>query len=79
MTPSVLAQALFTSCLQPSQHPTPAEITAAIEAELRRRGGGTGCAALVAAEYGDHPEAASARMRWALALTSARGVLVGSA
>ena len=79
VTPSMRAQALFASCLQPSEHPTPDQVTAAVRHELRRRGGAVGCAAAVAAEYGEHPEAAAARMRWALAMTVTRGVLAGTA
>jgi len=44
----------------------PAEVTAAVAAALASHGGSPGCAARVAAEYGDHPETASARMQWAL-------------
>jgi hypothetical protein len=33
----------------------------------------------MAAEYGEHPETAAARMRWALAVVSASGVLTGAA
>jgi hypothetical protein len=62
-----MAEALFLSELQPSQHPTPAQDAAAIEAGLRHRGP-AGCAAAAAAEYGEHPETAAPRMRWALRL-----------
>jgi uncharacterized membrane protein len=68
MTRTVRAEALFASDLQPSDLPTAAAVAAAVHATLRNRGGATGCAAAVAAEYGDHPETAPARMRWALAL-----------
>lgn len=61
MTRSSLAQALFASALQPSQHPTAAQVRAAIEAARR-----ADCAAQVAQEAGDHPETYAARMRWAL-------------
>lgn len=61
------AEALFLSDLQPSQHPTPEQVANAIEASLRRWGS-PGCAAAAAAEYGEHPETAPARMRWALQL-----------
>jgi hypothetical protein len=35
--------------------------------------GGAGCAGLVAQEFGDHPEAAAARMRWARATVAILG------
>lgn len=63
------AEALFLSDLQPSQHPTPDEVASAIEACLRRWGT-AGCAAAVAVEYGDHPDTALRRMRWALDLST---------
>jgi hypothetical protein len=63
------AQALFVSHLQPSQQPQGDEVAAAIEDSLRRWGAG-GCAAAAAAEYGDHPDTAASRMRWALAVTA---------
>lgn len=61
------AEALFLSDLQPSQHPTPDQVAAAIEAGLRQWGP-LGCAAAAAAEYGEHPDTAPTRMRWALQL-----------
>jgi hypothetical protein len=79
MTLTVRAQALFASCLQPSDRPTPAQVADAIIDSLRGNGGVAGCVATVATEYGDHPEAAAARMRWALALASASGVFAGAA
>jgi hypothetical protein len=68
MSRTVRAEALFVSDLQPSQGPTASQVAAAVLASLRARGGASGCAAAVAAEYGEHPEIAVARMRWALAL-----------
>lgn len=59
------AEALFLSDLQPSQHPTPDQVDLAIEACLRERGP-AGCAAAAAEEYGEHPDLAAVRMRWAL-------------
>jgi hypothetical protein len=61
------AEALFTSSLQPSQHPSVTQIVTAIRSSLREHGGSGGCAGACAAEFGEHPETASARMRWALA------------
>jgi hypothetical protein len=66
MEQTVRAEALFLSDLQPSQCPTSEQIAAAVEAALRRLGS-VGCAAATAAEYGEHPDTAPARMRWALA------------
>jgi hypothetical protein len=65
------AEALFASYLQPSDRPTGAQVDRAIHTSLVVRGGAAGCAAVMAAEYGEHPEAAALRMRWALALASA--------
>lgn len=60
------AEALFLTHLQRSDSPSPAEIKQAIRTALRRHGGTRNCAALVAAEFGDHPETAVARMQWVL-------------
>jgi hypothetical protein len=67
------AEALFLSDLQPSQHPTPDQVAAAVEAELHR-GTRTGRAAAVAAEYGEHPDVAPARMRWALGVLATQAI-----
>ncbi|MDT4988981.1 MAG: hypothetical protein QOI74_3075, partial [Micromonosporaceae bacterium] len=71
VTRTVQAQALFASCLQPSDRATPAALARAIRDSLRGHHGAAGCAAVVAAEYGDHPDMAAARMRWALAAVRA--------
>jgi hypothetical protein len=63
MSVSELAQILFASQLQASAHPTPEEIRDAI---IRLQGCADDCAACVAQEAGDHPEAYAARMLWAL-------------
>jgi hypothetical protein len=68
------AQALFLSHLQPSQQPTPAQVASAIEATLRRYGVAE-CAAATAAEYGEHPDTAPSRMRWALAASARLGAV----
>jgi hypothetical protein len=70
MPPSTVADALFASSLQPSEHPTVVGIREAVALSLRRHGGRAGCAALVAAEFGEHPETAVVRMRWALAVAA---------
>jgi hypothetical protein len=79
VTRTVGAHALFASCLQPSDRPTPDQVAAAIRESLRGNHGPAGCAETLAAEYGDHPESAAARMRWALALvnTAASVALAG--
>ena len=71
MTLTNRAEALFTSPLQPSDRPSSDQIRAAIAASVRSHRGISGCAAVLAAEYGDHPEAAAGRMRWALGLAAA--------
>ena len=63
---AVRAEALFLSCLQSSESPGREQVRAAI-ADTLRRFGTRGCAAQVAGEFGDHPETAVCRMRWALA------------
>lgn len=70
MTGTIQAEALFASDLQPSELPTAGQVACAIDVSLRTRGGVEGCAAVVAAEYGDHPETAALRMRWALSLAA---------
>ncbi|MCW2529744.1 MAG: hypothetical protein JWM76_4604 [Pseudonocardiales bacterium] len=67
MSGIIRAEALFLSALQPSDHPGFEQIEAAIRNTFTRHGGDDGCAADCAAEYGDHPELAVKRMRWALA------------
>jgi hypothetical protein len=62
---AVRADALFVSALQPSQDPGVRQIRQAVAAAVRRLGV-WGCAERVAQEFGDHPENAAARMRWAL-------------
>jgi hypothetical protein len=62
----VLAEALFVSTLQSSDSPSPDQVRRAIGTTLRRFGG-PGCGAQVAREFGDHPDTAGARMKWALA------------
>lgn len=56
--------ALFASLLQPSQEPGAQQVRQAVAAAARRFGE-RGCAGRVAQEFGEHPEAAAARMRWA--------------
>jgi hypothetical protein len=62
------AEALFISDLSALCSPTKAEVATAIRTAIRTRGGVRGCAAEVAAAYGDRPETAAHRMRWARAV-----------
>jgi hypothetical protein len=59
------AEALFVSALQRSAQPQAHEVRGAVTEAIRQYGS-HGCAALVAAEFGEHPETAAARMSWAL-------------
>ena len=68
-----MAHALFVSDLQPSQTLSSYRIRAAVTAVIRRHRTVAACAALTAQEFGEHPEAAAARMRWALATARATG------
>jgi hypothetical protein len=70
MTVTAKAEALFVSSLQPSEQPSSEQIDAAIWASLRTHGGIYGCAASCAAEYGEHPDVAADRMRWALSVAA---------
>ena len=63
-TSAVWADALFASVLQRSDEPSADQVRKAVAAAMRAYGG-RGCAERVAQEFGDHPETASARMRWA--------------
>ena len=63
------ADALFASALQRSEHPTPGQVRQAIAAAAATYGG-RGCAARVAQAFGEHPETAVTRMRWAQALAA---------
>ena len=57
-------EALFASDLQHSQHPDPTDVRAAVAHTISRLGE-TACLARMAQEFGDHPETAALRMRWA--------------
>jgi hypothetical protein len=65
------AEALFVSGLSAVGNPTKAEVSAAIRDAIRRHGGTRGCAGEMAAAYGDRPEMAAVRMRWALQVVGA--------
>ena len=57
------AEALFVSDLQPSDCPSRKRLEDTVTAMILRHGS-DGCAAAVAEEFGDHPEAAVRRMCW---------------
>jgi hypothetical protein len=57
------AEALFVSDLQPSECPSRQLVEETVTAMILRFGS-DGCAAGVAAEFGDHPESAVRRMSW---------------
>lgn len=63
------AEAIFASTLQPSQVVTPAEAWAAVTEAITRHGA-QGCVDILAREYGDHPESAAPRMRFARELAA---------
>jgi hypothetical protein len=67
------ADALFSSALQRSGEPSVAEVHRAIAAALASFGI-EGCAARVAQAYGEHPETAAPRMRWARAMAARAAV-----
>ncbi len=66
------AAALFVSDVSAAEQPSDAEVDAAIRTALRAHGGSRGCAADMAAAYGDHPELAAPRMRWARGVVDRR-------
>jgi len=66
-TSAVWADALFASVLQRSDNPSGGQVRKAIAVAVRAYGG-LGCVQRVAQEFGDHPEAAVDRMRWARAV-----------
>ena len=72
---AVRADALFVSALQSSDEPSAVQVRQAIAAATRTLGD-LGCAARVAQEFGEHPETAIVRMRWAR--TTVAGAFDGS-
>jgi hypothetical protein len=60
------ADALFASALQISDEPSAVQVRQAINVATSMLGD-LGCAARVAQEFGEHPETAVTRMRWARA------------
>ena len=61
--PDLAAEALFVSDVQPSERPTRERVEQAVTSMILRHGS-DGCAAVVAEEFGDHPEVAVRRMCW---------------
>jgi hypothetical protein len=68
------AEALFTSDLSAFTSHARVSVNAAIKRAIRAHGGVCGCSGEVAAAYGEHPETAAARMRWARTVVE-RGAL----
>ena len=60
------AEALFTSAVPTGTALTRTRLQAVVSAAVRTHGGVRACAAEMAAAYGERPEAAASRMRWAL-------------
>ena len=69
--PAARAAALFLSPLSRGEEHTAVDIECAILESLLAHGGARGCSADVAARFGDYPELAAARMRWARGLVDA--------
>ncbi|MBO0815465.1 MAG: hypothetical protein J2P30_10030 [Actinobacteria bacterium] len=67
---AVWADALFASALQRCDRPSAGQVQQAVAAAVGVFGP-RGCAERVAQEFGDHPEAAVTRMRWARTLAVA--------
>jgi hypothetical protein len=61
---AVRAGALFVSPLQRSGEPSARQVREAVAASIREFGR-QGCSERIAQEFGDHPETAVLRMRWA--------------
>src|SRR5271165_7066512 len=70
------ADALFASALQRSDDLSIIHIRRAIAMALDAYGA-AGCAGRVAQEFGDHPETAAVRMRWARAMAAADSSVLG--
>jgi hypothetical protein len=64
---AVRADAVFVSGLQRCDEPSAGQVRQAVTAAIRTFGS-SGCAGRVAQEFGDHPETAVTRMRWARAV-----------
>jgi hypothetical protein len=62
------AEALFASDLSAQREYTTIEVAAAIRHAIGAHDGVRGCAGQLAAAYGERPETAASRMRWARAV-----------
>jgi hypothetical protein len=71
MTIKTTAEALFVSSLQPSDRLSAARVEGAVHDSVLTHHGICGCADALAAEYGEHPDTAPDRMRWALRVAAA--------
>ena len=71
MLTAARAEALFSSDVPVGEPLNARYLTAVIKDAVHRLGGVRGCAAAVAAVYGDYPEIAVPRMRWALGVVTA--------
>jgi Arc/MetJ family transcription regulator len=69
MLAAARAEALFVSPLSATTWPDRRQVEAAVRDAVRAHGS-RGCAAEVAAEYGEHPDDAVRRMRWARAVVA---------
>jgi hypothetical protein len=67
---AAVTDALFASALQRSDEPSARQVEQAVAAAIRALGE-LGCAARVAQAYGEDPETAVTRMRWARAMIAA--------
>jgi hypothetical protein len=66
MTIKTTAQALFVSSLQPSDRLSTARVMGAVQDSVSTHDGNRGLTAVLAGEYGEHPDTAAVRMKWAL-------------
>jgi hypothetical protein len=72
-----LLAALFTSNLSAQREYTQIEVAAAIRHAIGTHHGIRGCAGELAAAYGEHPETAARRVRWARAVIEGINAPVG--
>jgi hypothetical protein len=73
------AEVLFASALPTGSRVTAAQLDDTIAETLRARGGVTGCAAEMAAVFGESPGFAAERMRWALRVLRPAATRTGEA
>jgi hypothetical protein len=69
------AEALFISSVPTGATLTGTEVHAAVAAAVRAHGGVRQCAAEMAAAFGERPDVAVRRMRWALAIVAGAGAV----